>query len=853
MNRLQIFIFALLFSSNVLAVNVPLYTNWNSAVMISDSAPAPVIISASSEATPAWQAVDDNYLTWWQPTGSFNLPQWWKYDCGLGHSNVCMQLGIRNQLDFGIQDFILQGSLDDIKYATLIAGTCVNVAYTLQTFTNTTPLVYYRYFKLIVNTGYDVTYGMLLVPEISLSSAIPFPNMTTDVLPVPYVASASSELSSSYDASKVFDGDVFTYWSAAAEAVAPHWLKFDCGSKVCVSAFTLRNYLNSGIGSFIFSGSLDDVSWTPLLTAVAANDATVQRFTFANTAAYRYYKLAMVWGYGSTPTVYDVVLYRYLTTLGTAAPLAWYKMNGADIDSTNNLLDSSGNGYTITNMNGVVHTATGCLFTAASSQYFQTSGMPQMTNNSFTVTGWFLCNDAAAWHCILHGGNDGGRRWYTAIQSSSGVLQGDMKGDIEHLVQTASSCVGAWHHFAYSVDRDGFSKLWLDNTFAASGDVSAVTGGVSSPGDFFRVGNDKDALGAYFDGMLKDIRIFDCLIPANQREIIYYDVAGWPKIVWPVTWYSAGGNNYYGFMASTNVALPVRLYPVFESVSETALDTPIVVTVDSEYASIYAGWEVFDQDLQTRWAGGDGSSYPHWLKYDCGAGVSNVWQTITLTPFVYAGDPYGFSNLTVDTSMDNITWTVGGTHVAAGIWSCITNTDTPVYARYIRVAGTVGQQAGMSYMEMSMSSADYESPRMTASNSPSPYNVSCDSIFNSDYDCYFAHDKRVIFYDGYGGFFSTSGSTWPHWIAFDFGTNTIINGFTLLPYTDRNFKNFECWGSLDNNTWVTLSAHTATSSNLKQTFTNNNVTAYRWYKLYGTAGYDATSLGIRELVWKHYR
>lgn len=300
---------------------------------------------------------------------------------------------------------------------------------------------------------------------------------------------------------------------------------------------------------------------------------------------------------------------------------------------------------------------------------------------------------------------------------------------------------------------------------------------------------------------------------------------------------------------TTTTQPPGMTYPAFESVTATDSNapSPISITGDSEYSVQFAPWKSFTQSMLDRWQTGDGSNYPHHLIYDCGSGQSNVLTMVSFNPFL----AYGLKNFTIDGSQDNSTWITGSTYsISDAAFVSVTNASATSFYRYFRIAGSTGYANILAIYEMNLSSADYENPEMTSTNEPAGYNIACDSIFNSTYDAWYAFNKLPDV-----NWWNTGSGTFPHWISFMFSTNTIINGFTLVQYPGRGLSNIEFQASQDYTTWVTSSTHVAYDTTKSLTYTNSNVTAYKYYKLYGTDGVDMINKnwGIWEIRLKHYK
>lgn len=122
------------------------------------------------------------------------------------------------------------------------------------------------------------------------------PIMTSNSAPSGYVASASSEYSSTYAAWKAFTNTGDDYWSTA-NGVATGTLGIQFPSAQIVNSYNILPYptlLAYAPNTWTFQGSNDGSSWTTLDTqnGVSTWSAdTIKRFIFNNTTAYTLYRI----------------------------------------------------------------------------------------------------------------------------------------------------------------------------------------------------------------------------------------------------------------------------------------------------------------------------------------------------------------------------------------------------------------------------------------------------------------------------------------------------------------------------------------------------------------------------------
>lgn len=108
------------------------------------------------------------------------------------------------------------------------------------------------------------------------------------------VASASSTYSGSYVPSNAVDNSLATRWATVDNGI-PGWWKYDLGigiTKVVTEvSFNLQS--TETTNNFTVDASNDDLIWATLYTGVGLNNNSWQTFTFANSTAYRYYRISV--------------------------------------------------------------------------------------------------------------------------------------------------------------------------------------------------------------------------------------------------------------------------------------------------------------------------------------------------------------------------------------------------------------------------------------------------------------------------------------------------------------------------------------------------------------------------------
>ena len=108
---------------------------------------------------------------------------------------------------------------------------------------------------------------------------------TIAIDPTNGTASASSEDSTSFSASKAFDGDTGTMWSSESQPSYPQWIMFDFGSPTSVAEYGVSEAYDDGANNdrsakdWILQGSDDNSVWTDLDTQANVTPNGITRFT----------------------------------------------------------------------------------------------------------------------------------------------------------------------------------------------------------------------------------------------------------------------------------------------------------------------------------------------------------------------------------------------------------------------------------------------------------------------------------------------------------------------------------------------------------------------------------------------
>ena len=154
--------------------------------------------------------------------------------------------------------------------------------------------------------------------------------MTSNVLPTPYVASASQTRSgfNAYAAFSTTGLSGFNPWVTdnVASSTAPSYLEIDIGAAWVLSSYAVESSSTNGsmmVSAWQLQGSNDEVRWTTLDTQTGQTawaNFEIRTYTPSVTLAYRYFRVYITGNNGSGTNTLIAQLYLYGTS-GTATPL----------------------------------------------------------------------------------------------------------------------------------------------------------------------------------------------------------------------------------------------------------------------------------------------------------------------------------------------------------------------------------------------------------------------------------------------------------------------------------------------------------------------------------------------------
>ena len=123
-------------------------------------------------------------------------------------------------------------------------------------------------------------------------------------------ATASDYYNSTYDPPKAADGNTGTWWETQT-LNPPHWWKYQLAAAKAVTKLRVKCGHIYGLKNFTLDGSNDNGNWTTVYTGQAAQVTAWQDFTFANAAAYLYYRIngSDVWVSTNSFRIQEIEMY----------------------------------------------------------------------------------------------------------------------------------------------------------------------------------------------------------------------------------------------------------------------------------------------------------------------------------------------------------------------------------------------------------------------------------------------------------------------------------------------------------------------------------------------------------------
>ena len=193
-------------------------------------------------------------------------------------------------------------------------------------------------------------------------------------------------------------------------------------------------------------------------------------------------------------------------------------------ESSGNALDASGNNYSGTPAGGVTHGATGKIGNAYDFEFddlgylnFGNTLGSLFETQDLSVSFWINVESQSGNHGII-GTWNGENAWW--IYTASGTITAALNWGGSNYLTTSNSAIstGAWHHIVFTVDRDGYTKLYIDGAVQNSSiDISAGAGSNLHTTNQFDIGTWGDQYtGTCFDGIIDEVGIWTRVLSATD-------------------------------------------------------------------------------------------------------------------------------------------------------------------------------------------------------------------------------------------------------------------------------------------------------------------------------------------------
>lgn len=151
---------------------------------------------------------------------------------------------------------------------------------------------YYLYYKIYAEKGTLPYFSINYLQFYGRSLNVSVPTMTSNTAPWGE-ASASSELSTSVQAYKAFNGGTSDYWECSSHSVNDY-LGYDFKKPVLVKTFSTKSrkgYSDRCWKKGYLQGSEDNVNWVNISDEFSISDDSIHTHIVNNNTAYRYYRI----------------------------------------------------------------------------------------------------------------------------------------------------------------------------------------------------------------------------------------------------------------------------------------------------------------------------------------------------------------------------------------------------------------------------------------------------------------------------------------------------------------------------------------------------------------------------------
>ncbi len=318
--------------------------------MTTNSLPTPYVASASQTRAgynPYFAFATAPTDPWYSDvTASATTPGYLELDTGSGNAWVLTSYDVsaRGFTTNQASEWLVQGSNDELRWTTLDSQTGQTpwTSSQTRTFTVTTTDAF-RYYRLYITNnsgGAGVAVGFLALTGTAGAATPEDPdfaphNMTSDVLPTPYVSSASSVAPTGpYPAWFAFDGSVTNQWAGTGAGV--DWLQLYLGAGVyrAISGYAVRGGFQGfplrapkdwtlqvsydGIAWMTINTQTNQTDWQVTWGAGVGNNPEVRSFPISPVvvAGYPYFRLDITANNGDVAVT--AVFELYLFGVGAA-------------------------------------------------------------------------------------------------------------------------------------------------------------------------------------------------------------------------------------------------------------------------------------------------------------------------------------------------------------------------------------------------------------------------------------------------------------------------------------------------------------------------------------------------------
>jgi len=274
-----------------------------------------------------------------------------------------------------------------------------------------------------------------------------------------------------------------------------------------------------------------------LITDNYANNIYIKSFNNSISYSYIGFTFNKLVGDGTILNFIELKLFGKETIDFINNPIIWYKFDGS---SSQMLLDSSGNGYNLTN-NGATYDTTNFIkgsgsvnFNHLSSQYLTIPSINLyniQSLNGISFCLWFRMNttNTGAYPRIFDfsNGNTTTPRWillsrYTSTDNRLNFDIANTANSSGNRITTNNYIDGNWHHIVWSINNLGSWVIYID------GVIASFTASLPTNINIENVNFTSNSLGkslingdGYYDGNIDDFRIYDFVLSQSHVQELY--------------------------------------------------------------------------------------------------------------------------------------------------------------------------------------------------------------------------------------------------------------------------------------------------------------------------------------------